>query len=113
MRAHAQGQPRAATDLAVWAIFAAGLALSAVMVARSQVGGDQLNLLAPVWRDFRAPAVVVLAFHVLAFLVLDRSLCRVLSPGERVLLAVFYWLSPWRLYHSGFLWNPNYLLLLR
>ncbi|MGH6958963.1 MAG: hypothetical protein ACREE7_00615, partial [Dongiaceae bacterium] len=32
-----------------WALFAMGLALSAWMVARSQVGGDQLNLLARGW----------------------------------------------------------------
>lgn len=132
----------------VWALFALGLLLSAVMVARSQVGGDQLNLLARgwlwavegqfvsfgnpmstggkapggattllvglpllAWRDFRAPSVVVLAFHVLAFLILDRSLSRILSPRERLLFVFFYWLSPWRLYHSGFLWNPNYLFL--
>jgi hypothetical protein len=28
-----------------------------------------------------------------------------------VLLCLLYWLSPWRIYHSGFLWNPNYLFL--
>ena len=28
-----------------------------------------------------------------------------------MLFAVLYWLNPWRLYFSGFLWNPNYLFL--
>lgn len=64
-----------------------------------------------VWRDHRAPTVVVLLFHVLAYWLLDRTLRKILSPGERVLLAVLYWLNPWRLYFSGFLWNPNYLFL--
>jgi hypothetical protein len=132
----------------VWACFAAGLALSLAMVARSQVGGDQLNLLARgwmlaaegrwisfgnpmstggkapggitsllvglplmVWRDHRAPTLVVLLFHVLAYWLLDRTLRPVLSARERVLLAVLYWLNPWRAYFSGFLWNPNYLFL--
>jgi hypothetical protein len=64
-----------------------------------------------VWRDHRAPTVVVLLFHVLAYWLLDRTLRKILSPGERVLFAVLYWLNPWRLYFSGFLWNPNYLHL--
>ncbi len=33
------------------------------------------------------------------------------SPRERVLFALLYWLSPWRVYYSGFLWGPNYLYL--
>lgn len=143
-----QARPPGIAALRVWALFAIGLALSALMVARQQVGGDQLNLLARgwlladqgrfisygnpmssggkapggattllvalplrLWQDFRAPALVILAFHVLAFLILDRALRRIFTPGERVLFAIFYWLSPWRLYHSGFLWNPNYLFL--
>jgi hypothetical protein len=100
----------------VWACFAAGLALSLAMVARSQVGGDQLNLLARgwmlaaegrwisfgnpmstggkapggitsllvglplmIWRDHRAPTLVILLFHVLAYGLLDRTLRPVLS----------------------------------
>ncbi|HEX9945463.1 MAG TPA: hypothetical protein VGG03_25910 [Thermoanaerobaculia bacterium] len=118
------------------------------MLVRSQVGGDQLNLLARgwllaaegkwisygnpmstggkapggitsllvglpllVWRDHRAPGVLVLLSHVAAYLLLDGALKRVLSPCERVLLAVLYWLNPWQLYFASFLWNPNYLFL--
>jgi hypothetical protein len=132
----------------VWALFAAGLLISLLALARGQVGGDQLNLLARgwiladegrwisygnpmstggkapggitsllvglpllVWEDYRAPVVVILLFHVLAYWILDRALRPVLSPRERVFLAVLYWLNPWRLYFSGFLWNPNYLFL--
>jgi hypothetical protein len=132
----------------VWASFALGLVLSAILVARSQVAGDQLNLLARgwlllsegrwisygnpmstggktpggltsllvglpffLWRDHRAATLVVLAFHILAWLILDGTLKRRLSPRERLLFAVLYWLNPWRLYFSGFLWNPNYLFL--
>ncbi|HEV7519263.1 MAG TPA: hypothetical protein VGR07_23485 [Thermoanaerobaculia bacterium] len=132
----------------VWGLFALGLLLSALLVARQQVGGDQLNLLARgwllavdgrfisygnptsaggnapggitsvlvgiplfLWRDFRAPSLLICLFHVLAYLLLDRVLQPILSPRERVLFAVLYWLSPWRVYYSGFLWNPNYLYL--
>ena len=132
----------------VWGFFGLGLLLSALLVARQQVGGDQLNLLARgwllvvdgrwisygnptsaggnapggvtsvlvalplyLWRDFRAPSLLVYLFHALAFLLLDRTLKPIFSPRERVLFALLYWLSPWRLYYSGFLWNPNYLYL--
>jgi len=135
--------------LRVRAFFVLGLLISIWMVARSQVGGDQLNLLARgwiladegqwisygnpmstggkapggitsllvglplmVWRDHRAPTVVVLLFHILAYWLLDRTLRPILSPRERVFLSVLYWLNPWRLYFSAFLWNPNYLFLL-
>jgi hypothetical protein len=132
----------------VWGLFGLGLLLSALLIARQQVGGDQLNLLARgwllavdgrfisygnptsaggnapggitsllvglplfLWRDFRAPSLVIGLFHVLAYLLLDRTLKPILSPRERVLFAILYWLSPWRVYYSGFLWNPNYLYL--
>ena len=138
---------RAASRL-TWILFAAGLAISLGMVARSQVGGDQLNLLARgwllaengqwisygnpmstggkapggvtslfvglpllLWRDHRAASALVLLFHVAAYLILDGTLRRILSPFERVLLAMLYWLNPWQLYFAAFLWNPNYLFL--
>lgn len=128
--------------------FLIGLGLSALLVARSQVGGDQLNLLARgwflwaegtwisygnpmssggaapggitsllvglpffLWQHHRAPNVLILLTHIAAWLILDQTLKKVLSPRERVFLAVFYWLNPWRAYLSGFLWNPNYLFL--
>jgi len=132
----------------VWTLFGLGLALSALLIARQQVGGDQLNLLARgwllavdgrfisygnptsaggnapggitsllvglplfLWRDFRAPSLVIALFHVIAYLLLDRVTKPIFTPRERVLFAVLYWLSPWRVYYSGFLWNPNYLYL--
>jgi hypothetical protein len=133
---------------AVWALFAVGLLIAILMLVRSQVGGDQLNLLARgwllaaegkwisygnpmstggkapggitsllvglpllLWQDHRAPSAVILLFHVLAYWILDGTLRRILSPRERVLLAVLYWLNPWQLYFASFLWNPNYLFL--
>lgn len=139
--------PRAASRL-TWTLFAVGLVISIAMVMRSQVGGDQLNLLARgwllaeegrwisygnpmstggkapggitsllvglpllVWRDHRAPTWVILLFHIAAYLLLDRTLRRIFGPCERVLFAILYWLNPWRMYFSAFLWNPNYLFL--
>lgn len=63
------------------------------------------------WRDHRAPIVLVLVSHLLAYLLLDRLIARALSTRERLLFALVYWLNPWRLHFSGFLWNPNHLFL--
>jgi hypothetical protein len=139
---------RRAAERWIWIAFAAGLGLAALMVARSQVGGDQLNLLARgwllatrrqmvwfgnplstggkapggitsllvglpllLWRDHRAATEAVALCHLAAFLVLDRTLARIVSPWERLPFAILYWLSPWQLYFGTFLWNPNYLFL--
>ncbi len=130
------------------ALVVAGLVLSAAMVWRAQVGGDQLNLLARgwlwaargelvpygnplstggngpgalttvlagaplfVWMDHRAPVALTWLTHLAAFLLLDRLLARRSSPGERLAFAALYWLNPWRLEPSAFLWNPNFLFL--
>jgi hypothetical protein len=132
----------------IWIAFAAGVVLAALMVARSQVGGDQLNLLARgwllavrrqmvwfgnplstggkapggitsllvglplmLWRDHRAATALVALCHLAAFLVLDRTLARIVTPRERLVFVILYWLSPWQLYFGTFLWNPNYLFL--
>jgi hypothetical protein len=139
---------RRAAEAWICIAFAAGLGLAALMVARSQVGGDQLNLLARgwllatrrqmvwfgnplstggkapggitsllvglpllLWRDHRAATAAVALCHLAAFLVLDRTLARIVSPWERLPFAILYWLSPWQLYFGTFLWNPNYLFL--
>jgi hypothetical protein len=116
------------------------------MVARSQVGGDQLNLLSRgwlleargvlipygnplssggdgpgiattllmagplyLWEHHRAPVVLTWLLHLAAWVLLDRRLRGVLSPWERAAFAVVYWLNPWRLEASAFLWNPNFV----
>ncbi len=125
---------------------ALGLLISIVMVARSQAGGDQLNLLARgwllafrgelipygnplssggdgpgiattlavaaplfVWSHHRAPVVLIWILHLAAWVMLDRRLRTLFTPWERAAFAVVYWLNPWRLEASAYLWNPNFL----
>lgn len=64
-----------------------------------------------VWMDHRAPVALTWLCHLAAFLLLDRLLARHLSAGERLAFAAVYWLNPWRLEASAFLWNPNLLFL--
>lgn len=62
-----------------------------------------------VWRDHRAPVVLTWLLHLLAWTLLDRRLRSIFTPWERAAFAVVYWLNPWRLEASAFLWNPNFL----
>ena len=140
--------PRRRERRLIVAVVLLGLAVSVVMAMRSQLSGDQLNMLARgwllaergtwvqyglttsangkapggltsllagvplmVWRDYRAPVVALLVAHLLAYLLLDGTLRRVLRPQERLLFAVLYWLNPWRLVHSAFLWNSNWMFV--
>jgi hypothetical protein len=129
-------------------MFVAGLAISTILVYRSQVAWDPLQMLARgwllaergvwvpfgvegsaggyapggivsiltglpllAWMDYRSPALLVLLCHVVAYLLLDRIVGESYGLRGRILFSVFYWLSPWRLFFSGFVWNPNYLFL--
>ena len=135
------------SDRLFWLVVVLGTFFSILMLVRSQVAGDQLNMLgrgwflitegewipfglptsaggkAPggftalvtglpllLWRHHRAPTLLILALQILAYVLLDRLVSRVTGRNGRLLFAILYWLSPWRLYHSTFLWNPNYML---
>ncbi len=60
---------------------------------------------------FRSPNVLVGIFHISAFFLLVDVLRRRTSWRTTVIFAAIFWLSPWRLYHAGFLWEPSYLYL--
>jgi hypothetical protein len=64
-----------------------------------------------VWMDHRAPAFLVWAAHLAAYLLLARALAPHLAPVEQAAFLAVYWLNPWRLEASAYLWNPNYLFL--
>ncbi len=135
------------SDRFFWLVVVLGAFFSVLMLVRSQVAGDQLNMLARgwflitdgvwipfglptsaggkapggltalvtglpllVWRHHRAPNMLILGLQIVAYVLLDRFVSRVTGRGGRLLFAILYWLSPWRLYHSTFLWNPNYML---
>ncbi len=64
-----------------------------------------------VWQDARAPIILVLLFHLASFILLDRLVARCWGHQARLCFALLYGLSPLRLYLSGLLWNPSYLML--
>lgn len=85
------------------------------MSGGASIPGSLLQLLiaAPlrVWPDNRAPGVLIALFHLGAVLVLARTLWRSAGSRVTVIFTAVYWLSPWRLYHSGFVWEPAYIFL--
>ncbi|MCY4505921.1 MAG: hypothetical protein OXG35_03000 [Acidobacteria bacterium] len=63
------------------------------------------------WADYRAPGLLIGLSHLAAAAIL--SVCIGRALGARFLAAYLavYWLSPWRLYHAGFVWEPAYVFL--
>ncbi len=64
-----------------------------------------------VWYDLRSPSLLLGALQVAAGVLLWRTVARHYGETAATLFVAVYWLGPWRLYHSGFLWEPTYLLL--
>ena len=85
------------------------------MSGGGRVPGALLPLLvaAPlqVWADYRAPGLLIGLSHVAAVAVLAVCIGRALGLRFLAAYLAVYWLSPWRLYHAGFIWEPAYLFL--
>jgi hypothetical protein len=60
-----------------------------------------------VWADGRAATIVVWLMGVAGYLLLDCALAPTLGPRGRLLLALFYWLNPWRMHYTSMLWNSS------
>jgi hypothetical protein len=61
------------------------------------------------WHDYRAPVVLILLSHMVAYFLLDRLVRETLGTPYRLVFCVLYWLSPWRMYFSAHVANTNYL----
>ena len=64
-----------------------------------------------IWPDYRAPGLLVGVSHLVAVSVLGVILAKALGMRSTVFFLAIYWLSPWRLYHAGFLWEPGFVFL--
>ena len=64
-----------------------------------------------VWADYRSPALLTLALHAAAFLLLAHALRHVLTTRGMWLLLLFVWVNPWRLYFSAHVWNANFMFV--
>ncbi|MFC1475528.1 hypothetical protein ACFLQW_00820 [Candidatus Zixiibacteriota bacterium] len=85
------------------------------MSGAGHVPGSLLALLIglplEIFPHFKAPNIVVFLFHVIAVLLLINVLSKSIGLKFTVIFLGLYWLSPWRLYHAGFLWEPSFLYL--
>jgi hypothetical protein len=85
------------------------------MSGSGQIPGSFLQLLVgvplEVYPDYRAPALLIGISHFVAVAVLAFTLRRALGSASTVFFLAVYWLSPWRLYHAGFLWEPGFVFL--
>jgi hypothetical protein len=58
------------------------------------------------WHDGRAPSLVVEAAHFAAGLLLAGTLAKAMGAQFTAIYLLIFWLSPQRLFHSGFIWDP-------
>jgi hypothetical protein len=73
----------------------------------------QLLIAAPlgVWADFRAPALLMVSSQVVAVLLLLAVIVAARGIRFAPAFAAVYWLTPWRLFHAGILWEPGFVLM--
>ncbi len=64
-----------------------------------------------VWPDYRAPTLLMGMTQLAAVTVLGLTLRAAAGDRATVFFLAVYWLSPWRLWHSGFLWAPGFVFL--
>ncbi|MCD6378959.1 hypothetical protein J7M07_00760, partial [bacterium] len=85
------------------------------MSGNGRIPGSFLQLLTgaslKVWPDFRSPALLIGISHLVAVMIICLVLINGLGMRSTAFFLAIYWLSPWRLYHSGFLWEPGFLFL--
>ncbi len=61
--------------------------------------------------DYRASSVGIVLMHGLAGWLVFATARAVQGPQFAMALFMLFWLSPWRLYHGGFLWEPAFIVL--
>ena len=107
-----------------YALFLAGLDLletgrlppvAKYMSGGGHIPGSLLPLLIAgpleAWTEYRAPALLIGVGHLAAAGVLAATVGRALGISFLTAYLAAYWLSPWRLYHAGFVWEPAYVFL--
>jgi hypothetical protein len=86
-----------------------------IMSGGGLIPGSLLQLLIAgplaVWFDYRSPGLLLGFSQAVGGLLLWRVAKGMGGPRLGAVYLAVYWLSPWRLYHSGFIWEPSYLLL--
>ncbi len=64
-----------------------------------------------IWENFRAPMLVPILFNIGAYLMISKIIFENYQDKGLLIFTIIFWLSPIRLYNTGFLWEPAYILL--
>ena len=98
-----------------WAVDHELVAWGKVMSGGGAIPGYALELAIglplSLWMDARSPLLFLFVSHLLAGVLLVRLVWRWVAADVALWFAVLYWLSPWRLFNCGFLWEPQFLML--
>jgi hypothetical protein len=60
---------------------------------------------------YQSPLFIVILIHLAALALMLRVILEACGEVAGILTLIVYWLSPWRLYNGGFLWEPAYVFL--
>jgi hypothetical protein len=85
------------------------------MSGGGRIPGSLLQLLIggslEIWPDYRSPTLLMSLTHLAAVSILGLTLRSAIGDRSTVFFLAVYWLSPWRLFHSAFLWEPGFVFL--
>ncbi len=95
----------------IWVPFGNPVASSAGGYVPGGLTALVVGLPLKLWMHPRAPVVLILICHLVAYLMLDRVVGEALGRRARLVFAVVYWLNPWRVHQSAWLDNSNYVFL--
>ncbi len=62
-----------------------------------------------IWHNFRAPMILIVILNLLTYFILANEFKKMFRLEGVLIFTIIYWLSPIRIYNSGFLWEPAYL----
>ena len=60
---------------------------------------------------FRSPMILIILFHIIAYFLLSSVFRKIFGEKGLLMFTIIYWMSPLRIYNSGFLWEPSYIFL--
>ena len=62
-----------------------------------------------IWHNFRAPMILIVILNLFTYFILANEFKKMFKLEGVLIFTIIYWLSPIRIYNSGFLWEPAYL----
>lgn len=62
-------------------------------------------------QNFRSPMVLIVLLCVLSYFLIAKEIFKIWDYKGVLIFTLIYWLSPVRLYNSGFMWEPSYIFI--